>query len=88
MSKTLIRKFQKIPVQIEAFEWTGEIDDEIKEFLADAHIITSRKQLIIHTLEGDMQASIGDYIIKGVKGEIYPCKPEIFKETYIEVKDE
>ena len=37
---------------------------------------------IIETLEGDMQANIGDYIIKGVKGEFYPCKPDIFKETY------
>lgn len=37
---------------------------------------------VIHTLEGDMKASVGDYIITGVDGERYPCKPEIFKKTY------
>lgn len=42
------------------------------------------KEMIIHTLEGDMKADIGDYIIKGVDGELYPCKPDIFKRTYKE----
>lgn len=40
------------------------------------------KKVIIHTLEGDMTAEIGDYIITGVNGEQYPCKPDIFKKTY------
>ena len=40
------------------------------------------KEIIIHTLEGDMKASIGDYIITGVNGEQYPCKPDIFEKTY------
>ena len=40
------------------------------------------KEIIIHTLEGDMTASIGDYIITGVNGEQYPCKPDIFEKTY------
>lgn len=40
------------------------------------------KEKIIHTLEGDMKASVGDYIITGVDGEQYPCKPDIFKKTY------
>lgn len=40
------------------------------------------KEMIVHTLEGDMKASVGDYIITGVHGEQYPCKPDIFKETY------
>ena len=39
-------------------------------------------EMIIHTLEGDMLASIGDYIITGVDGEQYPCKPDIFEKTY------
>ena len=43
--------------------------------------------LVIHTLEGDMEASIGDYIIKGVNGEFYPCKPNIFTKTYEEVTE-
>lgn len=40
------------------------------------------KEMIIHTLEGDMKASVGDYIITGVNGEQYPCKPDIFNKTY------
>jgi len=43
--------------------------------------------LVIHTLEGDHLASVGDYIIKGVQGEFYPCKPDIFKKTYEMVND-
>lgn len=47
----------------------------------------TNEELIIHTLEGDMKASPGDYIITGVNGEQYPCKPDIFKKTYEEYKD-
>ena len=47
----------------------------------------THKEMIIHTLEGDMKANVGDYIITGVKGEKYPCKPDIFEQTYEEVKD-
>lgn len=43
------------------------------------------KEMIIHTLEGDMKADIGDYIITGVQGEQYPCKPDIFEQTYEKV---
>jgi hypothetical protein len=46
------------------------------------------KEIIIHTLEGDMIASIGDYIITGVNGEKYPCKPDIFHKTYEKVKED
>ena len=46
------------------------------------------KELIIHTLEGDMKANVGDYIITGVNGEQYPCKPDIFEKTYEEVEEE
>ncbi|MGM9544685.1 MAG: hypothetical protein ACI3T9_06840 [Romboutsia timonensis] len=45
------------------------------------------KEVIIHTLEGDMKASVGDYIITGVNGEQYPCKPDIFEKTYEPVDD-
>ena len=86
--KALIRKFKKKPVIIEAFEWTGELTPELSEFIKGSHHFTSGKDLVIHTLEGDMIASIGDFVIKGVKGEIYPCKPDIFWQTYEEVKDE
>ena len=43
---------------------------------------------MINTLEGLMMANVGDYIIKGVQGEFYPCKPDIFEQTYEEVADE
>ena len=46
------------------------------------------KEIIIHTLEGDMKASVGDYIITGINGEQYPCKPDIFEKTYESVKEE
>jgi hypothetical protein len=45
------------------------------------------KEIIIHTLEGDMKANVGDYIITGVNGEQYPCKPDIFEKTYELVKE-
>ncbi len=47
----------------------------VKAFIA-------KKEMIIHTLEGDMKADAGDYIITGVKGEQYPCKPDVFRRTY------
>lgn len=47
----------------------------------------TNKEITIHTLEGDMLASEGDYIITGVNGEQYPCKPDIFKKTYELVED-
>ena len=46
------------------------------------------EEKIIHTLEGDMKASVGDYVITGIRGEQYPCKPDIFKASYTPVKDE
>ena len=46
------------------------------------------KEIIIHTLEGDMKASPGDYIITGVNGEQYPCKPDIFEKTYEKLKEQ
>lgn len=45
------------------------------------------KEMIIHTLEGDMKASVGDYIITGLRGEKYPCKPDIFNATYEKVEE-
>ena len=50
--------------------------------------IDGGRSLFIKTLEGDHEAKLGDMIIKGIQGEFYPCKPDIFKETYDEVTDE
>lgn len=51
-----------------------------KPIIIDAY--KTDKEVVVHTLEGDMKASVGDYIITGVHGEKYPCKPDIFEETY------
>ena len=90
-------KFKKKPVVIEAIQWTGENLSEIIEFtgkhprfdewfasMADyeSHVKADRNVFKIFTLEGTMEASVGDWIIRGVQGEHYPCKPDIFAKTY------
>lgn len=95
-------KYQKKPVVIEAFQWFGdERQTEDPEWIVeaikngDAEItykdayreVHDKLILNIFTLEGMMTAKQGDYIIKGVHGELYPCKPDIFKETYEEFKE-
>lgn len=87
-------KYRKKPVIIEAFQFTDDEPEtliELQEFM-DRDVRVSYKNpenpvLKIETLEGVMDASIGDYIIKGVKGEFYPCKPDIFKATYEEAEE-
>lgn len=82
--------YRKKPVTIEAIQWTDNIS-EILTFCKDAefevrHGITGDwRNLYINTLEGRMKASQGDYIVKGVNGEFYPCKPDIFERTYEKV---
>ena len=82
----MIKKYRKKPVTIEAIQWTGKNLSEIDNFVC-VSIANKGTILIIHTLEGDMEASIGDYIIKGVNGEFYPCKPDIFDKTYEEATE-
>lgn len=88
MSKVYVKK----PVMIHALQWTGMNRAEIMNFCHDARFIYDENnpinvKLIIHTLEGDMYAKQGDYIIKGVRGEFYPCARDIFEETYEEVME-
>lgn len=85
----MIQKFRKKPVVIEAIQYDGTFP---MEFLrGDERVRADGERgsggLAIHTLEGVMTASIGDWIIRGVKGELYPCKPDIFEATYEEVKE-
>ncbi len=83
-------KFRKKPVVIEAFRWTGGPDqEEDPVWICDALRAGRARfsdgpylKLLIDTLEGTMATDPGDYIIKGIKGEIYPCKPDIFEATY------
>jgi hypothetical protein len=74
--------YRKKPVVISALQWTGNNSEEMLKFCERCFFKAEKTDLIIVTLEGDMQATIGDYIIKGVKNEFYPCKEDIFKLTY------
>ena len=86
-------KYRKKPVVIEAIQWKGDNLAEIIRF-AGLHesamkwtwdqyeTVVAREGLKIFTLEGPHMASVNDFIIKGVQGEIYPCKPDIFEQTY------
>lgn len=96
MKETIIRQYRKKPVIIEAVQldninaprvvqWIGE--DKAKMNLESDAAWNQGKappvfSVTIHTLEGDMKAMPGDYVIKGVHGEFYPCKPDIFEKTY------
>lgn len=79
-------KYRKKPVEIEAIQWTGNNETEIAEFTKGNRYIEFEGDICrIETLEGIMAASKNDFIIKGVKGEFYPCKPDIFQQTYDKV---
>jgi hypothetical protein len=79
-------RYRKKPVVIEAIQWTGENFAEVVAFLGDDFGGAQRgpgfDQIEIITLEGGITASLGDWVIRGVKGEHYPCKPDIFAATY------
>ena len=77
----MIQNFRKKPVVIQACQWLGHNGDEVGSFIGDVGYVKG-DYVDIGTLEGLMVASKGDFIIKGVNGEFYPCKPDIFKKTY------
>ena len=85
-------RYRKKPVVIDAVQWTGKNQREMFDFLTNStdepmgisgdNFQTYGGQLVIKTLEGNHNADPGDMIIKGIAGEFYPCKPEIFTATY------
>lgn len=84
-------KYRKKPVEVEAIQWDGTNANEIFDFVGDSLKVTEHGKakttfdlytFEIITLEGNMLVSPYDYIIKGVQGEFYPCKPDIFEATY------
>lgn len=97
-------KYRKRPVIVEAIQWTGDNFDEIYAWgNPEGQTLTAKivmegmgweigkekpGRLAIETLEGDMKAEVGDWIIRGIKGELYPCKPDIFAATYEPVREE
>ena len=92
-----VKRYRKKPVVIEALLWTGSNLKEIINFTGlnesarkwtweEYEQVVASEGLKIFTLEGPLMASIGDFIIKGVKDEFYPCKPDIFEATYDDIK--
>ena len=87
-------RYKTKPCEIEAIQWNGLNLEEIKAFVGESLIYDicdtawevgkGRPHVLmkIKTLEGDMQTSEGDYIIKGLRGEFYPCKPDVFEKKY------
>ena len=73
--------YVKKPVVISAVQWGGINERELQDFVDNA-TLSLKPEVGIHTLEGFMKISIGDFVIKGVNGEFYPCKPDIFEKTY------
>lgn len=78
-------KYRKKPVIVEAIKYTLENSKDVFDFAKGKirhDLLPQSTDLRIKTLEGVMTVSVGDYIIKGVQGEFYPCKPDIFEQTY------
>lgn len=83
-------KYRKKPVVIDAVQFTGDNMEEVDQLLDGQHGFYGppNPKVVIVTLEGTMLADPGDWIIKGIQGEFYPCKDEIFRATYEPVSDE
>lgn len=91
-------RYRKKPVEVEAFQYDGDLMDSSGKYYVpdwaikaiESHVMfydsldsnSPPCELFINTLEGNYHVSIGDYIIQGINGELYPCKPDIFKKTY------
>lgn len=83
-------KYRKKPVVVEAVQITPGNDDAILAFMEATTCpfeVTGAYEMVVHTLEGDMHVSTGDWLIRGWQGEFYPCKPDIFEATYEAVDD-
>ena len=86
--------YRKKPVEIEAWDFTSEAlksnDSWVRLYGNELHLISQYAGEVLYieidTLEGTMRANLGDFIIKGVQGEFYPCKPDIFEQTYEKVR--
>ena len=84
--------YKKLPVVIQAIMWDGtnynELCEKLPNFAKFSEYRADVNYLYISTLEGVMQASIGDFIVRGVNGEFYPCKNDIFLKTYEKISEE
>ena len=77
-----VNKYKTKPVEIEAVEYTGDNEHFLNEW-SNGKVVSERNGgVMISTLEGDMRGDVGDFIIKGLRGEYYPCKPDVFHQKY------
>lgn len=87
----MAKRYRKKPVVVEATQLTLETANEVYDWIIDSGGkvtgASADPSLTIFTLEGEMKAKEYDYIIKGVKGEFYPCKPDVFEQTYDSVSE-
>ena len=83
-----MKQYVKKSIPVSALQWTGDNLEEIKAFCTDSNgqekCFTNHSDLWIHTREGQLKAVFGDYIMKGIEGEFYPCGEQIFLKTYDE----
>ena len=94
-------KYRKKPIVIETFQYDGDLMNTNGNYYVPEWAVLSHKagilffdsigkepcELFVETLEGKMRVSVGDYVIQGVNGELYPCKPDIFEKTYEKVEE-
>lgn len=79
--------FRKKPVEIQAVQWDGNLQTAMNFITEEFSVEDDTRNLYIATLEGEMECRIGDWIIRGVENEYYPCKDSIFKATYEPVEE-
>lgn len=79
-------KYKTKPCEIEAIQWTGKNIIELLDWGQGKILWNDVDDLFIDTLEGRMKANINDYIIKGLRGEFYPCKADVFEKKYEKIK--
>jgi hypothetical protein len=86
-----VRKYRKKPIVVEAVQYRESTEGHnilfefMKPEFIETKVINGDTKLVLQTLEGEIYATSGDYIIKGINGEFYPCKKDIFLKTYEEV---
>ena len=81
-NRLVMKRYVKKPIVVEAVQYNGNNVQEILNFCGGAVVVRMLSEITIKTLEGPLHVSEGDFIIKGVEGEFYPCKPDIFEKTY------
>lgn len=84
-------KYRRIPVVVDAIQWTGDNDKEVKDFIKGTlfYFADTHRVVVIKTTEGNMQARVGDYIIRDTSdenSEYIPCRPDVFEKYYEKVE--